>query len=352
MTVKDARAAAMAQTRAELIEECRRNAQGNWDQWASQLGAFREDVRAKIRAARPYSPQASGSFEARAEVLEGKGGFPLFESKPEHYLRYIVEPESLDEFRKARTVPLVASWLKRQGIDFIFVPVPKMTEIFPEYFSDHCPQDRIVAVAMRKFILELLGEDIEVIDLLPDLMAERDSAPAPLYLSADPHWSPRGKQVGARRIAERLKRYDFAAKALTASPVYKAVEAPFCPFNQSVLWPALTPAQRQRAEPAWPLTEPLITDLKGGVFASPTSPILFTGDSYNWQTVDMVGRELNLPPSILCGGGQVTQTFKNMLRDPEILHGRKVVIWLMCNSNLVIKWPLPPGLRTALEATQ
>jgi hypothetical protein len=331
--------------------ECRRNAGGDWDRWEEQSSAFRADLAARVRAAKPYRSTAAGtSYEARFAVLEGKGDFPLFEAVPEHYLAYLFEPKSLEAFRKERPVAAGARWLKRRGIDVIFVPVPKMTEVYAEYFADHCPADRIVAPHVRRLLLELLEADVEVVDLLPSFLEERDKYPEPLYQPADPHWAPRAQALAAKAIANRLGRYDFVTRALAGPAISKAALAPYYPVQSGATFPGLTPGQRRRAERGQPRTFLSITGLDGRPFQpTPSSPVVVIGDSYNCGLQDFLVRELNLPLHSLGAGGQTTQKFKDFLRDPDLLKDCKVVVWLVCNSHLAMSWPLPEPIRQAVE---
>ena len=141
------------------------------------VGRYRASLYARIGEAKPYNPTAEGTFEARSRVLEGRGDFALFESSPENYLRYLYDPESLKQFRTRRPVVAAARWLKSLGIDVIFVPVPKMTEVYPEHFADHCPSDRFVAPQVRRIVLELLESDVEVVDLLASFLDASDTDP-------------------------------------------------------------------------------------------------------------------------------------------------------------------------------
>jgi hypothetical protein len=333
-----------------IREECRRNAGGDWDRWEEQSRPYRDDLGARVRAAKPYNPTAEGTcFEGRAAVLEGKGDFPLFEAAPGFYLAYLLDPKNMDAFRKERPVIAGARWLQRRGIDVLFVPVPKMTEVYPEHFADHCSPDRVVAPHMRRLLLDLLEADVEVVDLLPTFLEERDKDPAPLYQPADTHWAPRAQAIAARVIAARLKRYDFVARALAGPAVSKAVESPYHPASWGAAFPALTPAQRRRAEKAHPQTCLTVTDLAGGQLMSPRSQVVLIGDSYNFGLIELLGREINLPVCNLHAGSQTTQRFKDFLRDPGLLEECKVVVWLVCGSSLIAPWPLPPVIRQAAE---
>jgi hypothetical protein len=341
-----ARATAIRDTIAALRAECRRGAGGDWDRWRGQLEGYRVDLKARIAAATPYNPTAAGYFEARSSVLEGTGDFPLFESAPDHYLRHVYEPESLDAFRREQPVVAGARWLKQRGIDVVFVAVPKMTEVYPEFFAASCPRDRIVAPQVRQALLELLEADIEVIDLLPAFLTARDTASEPLYQPADPHWAPRAQAIAARAIAERLSRYAFVKRALSEPAHREKAEAPYPPASSGASYEALNPDQRRRAEAIQPRSFLAARDAIPPPFDG-ASPIAFIGDSYNGGLMERVCLEINLPVNPLSGGGNTTDAFKNFLRDPAILKDCKVVVWLVCNSSLKAPWPLPPPIREA-----
>jgi hypothetical protein len=339
------RAESIRQSIQALQEECRRNAGGDWLRWEALLAPYRGDLAARIQTTRPFNPTAPGFFEARSALLEAKDGFPLFECAPQLYLQYLLAPECLTAFRTDRPVVACARWLKQKDIDLLFVPVPKMTEIYPEHFADHCPGDRIVAPQMRHVLLELLEADVEVVDALPCLLAQRDRTPLPLYQPADPHWAPLGQACVARAIAEHLKRYDFVAAARQSPPVYKIVEGPYSPFSAQAAQAALNPQQRPRAENAHARTCAIITRQEGGGFYSRESPVVLIGDSYNLGLTELLGKEINIPVHPHHGAGQTTQAFTDFLRDPDLLNHCKVVVWLVCCPLLQVPWTVPGPIR-------
>jgi hypothetical protein len=334
------RADAVRSTLDVLRAQCVRAAGGDWDRWVKDLEPFRQAIRRRIAAAGPEKREGR-FFESKYPALDAIDDFPLVEPAPDYYLRYLLEPNCLEGFRKGRPVPLVASWLKAQGIDLLFVPVPKMTEVHPEHFAA-CAEDRVAAPAVRRLMAELLESDVEVVDLLPLFLAVRDQGD-PLYQSADPHWSPFGQALGARLIADRLKRYPFIRQAQASAPAWRRVEIPFKPFTEAPAYDALTDRQRERAAQAWPTLKPQILLGEEGkkIFVSAESPVVLIGDSYNNGLSEELGRELNLPVHPLWAAGQTSQPFKEFLRDPDLLKRCKVVVWLVCNTNLMNPWPLP-----------
>jgi hypothetical protein len=334
------RAREIHETLEVIRAECQRHAGGDWDRWSNELGPVRTDLLKKIRAVKAYRPEAAGYFVARSPVLEGRDHFPLFEPAPEHYLRHVVEPASLDAFRTERPVVAASRWLKARGIDVIFVPVPKMTEIYPEYFTDHCPPDRIIAPRVRQTMLELLEADVEVVDLWYAFQAERDQSDELLYQPADPHWGPRAQAIAARLIAERLKRYEFVVKAQAAKPIWQGPDLPFPAASEGAAFKALNPDQQKRAIEHQPRSSRIPAKYLRPQFDD-SAPVACIGDSYNGGFMELLGRELNLPMRPLAGGGNTTDAFKNFLRDPDVLKDCKVVIWLVCTSSLKNPWPVP-----------
>ena len=212
-----ARAAAIRRTIESIRAECRREAQGDWDRWIARLAPLRDELRVKIPPPVPTIPPRKGPSRPRGGPGR-QGSFSAVRSGSGPLSPARGRAEPLEAFRRSRAVIDGSRWLRWQGIDVLFVPVPKMTDVYPESFSDRCPPDRIIAPQMRRVLLELLEQDVEVVDLLGPLLQERDSEAEPLYLPADPHWGPRGHRIAARLIASRLAHYDFVARATASLP--------------------------------------------------------------------------------------------------------------------------------------
>lgn len=338
---REARAEAIRRSIEELREECQRAANGDWDRWSAQNASVREELRAKIAKLKPLHPDATGTFEARAPIMEGRDGFALFEPSPQHYLEHLIEPASVDTgFGRGESVIAATQWLRRRGIDVVFVTVPKMTEVYPERFLDHVPPDGILDPHIRRVLLRLLEADVEAIDMLRPLRRERDADPDPLYQAADPHWGPRGQSIAARVIAERLFRYDFVARAQAEPPNCLWDRIPYRSANEGVAFPALTPEQQRRALAGHPRTTPYPKDCAGPLYRD-SAQVVCIGDSYNAGFTDHLARELNLPVRNLSGGGYTTQAFREFLREPEMLETARVIVWTVCYPDLARPWPIP-----------
>jgi hypothetical protein len=344
---EQARARAIERSIQGLQQMCGRHG-GDWDGWEEEVKPYQDDLEVRVMSLSPAEPGAG-------TAMGGTHGFPLVECEPRIFIRYMYDLQLLDQWHAERSVAAASRWLKQRGIDLIVVPVPKMTEVYPEFFAAHCPADRVVVPRFRRIVQDLLQADVEVIDPLPLLLAERDPSPEFLYQPVEPHWSARGQRVAARAIAERLQRYGFGQQALADRPVCKVVEAPydrgFEPVEKCPYFAVLGPEQRRRAEKVQPASYPAITKDDGAALGHcPYSPVMLIGDSYNKGMADWVTREANLPLRLHYWGSGTTQMFAAFLRDPALLNDCKVVVWTVCMTTLVNgDWPIPPAVRAALK---
>jgi len=114
---------------------------------------------------------------------------------------------------RADPLPAILSFhqqLKKLGIDLIIVPVPAKCLVYPEALSDKITPGKDglpprMDTAHQEFYEILRENDIEVIDMMPELMNKRLEKEGAMYCRQDTHWSGRACIVTAQRIAEQLK---------------------------------------------------------------------------------------------------------------------------------------------------
>ncbi len=347
--------AATAPSRAESIAAARRlllgqlaaSGAGSWDAWSASVEPFRAALRERIAAAKPNNPQAKGYSEARYEVLESLGEPPRFEAWPSSYVRYVANaPVSTSEFltRTAfvSSIEAISRWLASRGVDFIFVPVPKMTEVYPEAFVAGAPADRIVAPQMRRAIFELLERNVEVVDLLPLFLEARTRPDAPsLYQHSDPHWAWEGQRIALEEIVRRLRRYPEVRKALAAPRRFRTWTERRDLTAISAAFGALTPEQARRVKPFLTANVELVAPIGAAPLSSDTSPVALAGDSYNNGLEGGLAARLNMPIRDLHASGGSLAPFKDLLRDPEALKSMRVLVFLVNNQGL---WEFPATL--------
>lgn len=318
---------------------------GSWDEWSAGVEPFREALRAKIAAATPNNPKAKGPSESRYEVLESLRDPPRFEAWPSNYLRYLANaPVSTDAFiAQTAFVPSIGAisrWLASHGVDLIFVPVPKMTEVYADQFVEKTPVDGIVAPQMRRAIHDLLDGNVEVVDLLPTFLEARKKAGPSLYQFADPHWAWEGQRVALDEVVKRLQRYPVVRKAQARPHLYRSWMERRDLAAVSATLGALTPAQATRVKPLLTYDVELVLPVGNAPLTSETSPIALAGDSFNNGLEANLSHRLNLPIRDLHASGG-SSPFKDLLRDPESMKSMKVLIYLVSTPGL---WEYPAKL--------
>jgi len=340
------RAESIAAARKLLLAQLAASGAGSWDAWSASVEPFRVALRERIAAAKPNNPQAKGPSEARYEVLESLGEPPRFEAWPSSYVRYIANaPVSTSEFisRTAfvSSIGAISRWLASHGVDLVFVPVPKMTEVYPDERVAGAPADRIVAPQMRRGLLELLERNVEVVDLLPLFLEARKRPGAPsLYQRSDPHWAWEGQRIAVEEIVRRLRRYPEVRKALAEPRRFRTWTEQRDLTAVSAAFGALSPAQAQRVKPFLTAEVEFAAPLGTTPLAWDASPIALAGDSYNNGLEGPLAARLNMPIRDLHASGD-SFPFKDLLRDPESLKSMKVLIFLVNNQAL---WEFPSKL--------
>jgi hypothetical protein len=352
----DERAASIERGTQALRLECQQVAAGDWDRWERQTEPFRAALRKEVDSLKRL-PVAGERFEP----LAGRDDFPLFEVDGRDNLIHLYDPASLNSFRKSRAVEAASRWLKARGIDLIFVPIPKMTEVYIEHFLDQCPADGVIAPHLRRTLLELLAADVEVVDSLPLLRSHRRPDPDYLYNTADTHWAPRAQGIVARALADRIARYGFAAHARAAPAIVRAssgryaictVPAPSwmeeLPTQQG--WDLLTDDQKKRAARVQTRTQDHVTLPDGSEPPDDAgSPVLLMGHSYVLNFREHFIQALNLLVRTRWSAGQTTEPFADFVRDPSLLDGVRVVVWITTEQHLTHFKEMPQQVLKALE---
>jgi hypothetical protein len=331
--VVEQRAKAVRQQADAIRAECPSG--GDWDKWQQDTAPYRVILRdkAKKRGVLASDEVASGDGIA--------GGFPLFEIKPAVELVHVYDPESLRSMRADKVVQAGDDWLRQRGIDLIFVPVPQMTEVYIEHFLNPSPPDGIVAPHLRRTLLELLDDGVEVVDAFQPLRAGRRPAPDYLFCPADKHWSGRGQRIVADAVGKRLARYDFCQRSLVGPPIVKAVGFGDVQFRLGG-YAALTDEERRRAIVAFnllPMTRLVLAD-GSEPLDDPESPIMLIGDSFAAGFREELMRATNLRLRTKRGDGNTTQWFTDFLRETDLLDGVRVVVWVQSEQHMANLRPL------------
>jgi hypothetical protein len=340
-----------------IAAECQQAAGGDWDKWQQITAAYRTALKGRLDSLKTIDSSRPPEALDRFEALEGMNDFPLFEIGAREQLCHLYDPEKLAAFRRERAVVAAQRWLAERGIDLIFVPVPKMTEVYIEHFLEPCPADGIMAPHIRRTLLELLQNDVEVVDSFQLLRRMRNVDTEYLYDTADTHWAPRAMRIMAKHLADRIERYRFGAQARYALPIVKSTLGPYgLSFYRADIgkvfplqngWAAISSEQQKRAISAQTTIGVSVAapDQKT-IVADPQSPVVLIGHSYVKYFGEQLVRELNMRVQSFWTDNGTTESFGDFLRDPNMLANCRVVVWMTTEQHMTRFQPLPPAIKS------
>lgn len=324
------RTAAISSARAAFASEVAKIGGGDYRKWFDSLANLRVELR-KVMDAAPARFAPSDPV-TKHYLFHATGPVPLFS---ELYAGDYVAPKAPDPFAWLSSHPApeairaTSRWLKKQGIDLIFVPVPKMSDVYIDRIvTTGVPDHRIVVPHIRKLFADLLASDVELLDLLPAFLSATKTSSDPLYLPADSHWSPSGRTICVRLLAERLARYPVVQAARKQPKLYTTMKTRV--DDHIGAWPLLSPEERAAVEPFIHPEFDYVTRQTGKPYGNyDSAPILLIGDSFS----DMIGPQLahaiNLPVAMMPTPGGTIQPVKELLRNRKAVSEAKVVIWVV-----------------------
>jgi hypothetical protein len=333
-----------------IQSECESAANGNWRKWEDDTARYR--VALKTRLARLKRIDA-----LNYEALAGRD-MPIFEGNPRMNLAHVLDPEHWDVFRKTRPVVAASRWLRDRSIDLIFVAVPTMPEVYIEQFLDETPPDGVIAPHLRQTFLELLESDVEVVNTFR-LMREVHNQGFQ-YLPADHHWNQLGMRRTVRDVASRLARHQFGQEVRNASPLTRVRRGPYLlphtdngPSWLASARPSITDNQWKAATGTLPRAMDYITSPDGSLVPDdPGSPVMLIGNSFAMHFRELLIREANLRLRTRWGNGYTTGAFAGFLREPEMLEGNRVIVWVTSEDTICQFLPMPPSIMAALRDTK
>jgi hypothetical protein len=242
----------------------------------------------------------------------------------------------------------MANQLHSHGVEMLLVVFPSRVQLCPELasekFADADPKKfRGMVGATTRFLRLLCDQGVEVVDLAPDFVDVRlvDVEPeqnGELYLTRNKHWSPRGAELAAKIVSERIRSMPWfvegAQKEGKDFTVRDKVIA-YSTKNGNGQSPDTTPEKlpshvlRQLGAPVSKLDER-------------SSPIVVLGDSFahfygpdGASFPDHLRRFTGWPIDVICPlGGAESQCRVTLARRYDSLRGKKVVVWLLQEENL------------------
>ena len=230
--------------------------------------------------------------------------------------------------------------LADRGIQLLVVPVPGKASIYPERVSSRADPGKIAESSHTlEFISRLNNAGIPTIDLFETFHREprrdRSTKGGHHYLFQDTHWTPEGAELAAQVVAERVLREGWVtagSKEYIQNPVPVARRSDILRMARSASIERLFPPQEVTCRQ-------VVESDSGNLYQDdPDSPLLVLGDSFLriYQTDDPkaagflahLARNLKRPvASIVNDGGASTLVRQQLRRNPDLLEGKKLVVW-------------------------
>ena len=241
----------------------------------------------------------------------------------------------------ANPIPAIVDFqqqLKARGIELVVVPVPPKAAIYPETIvpgfdlRSHDP-----APVLRQFYGELRAAGVDVLDLSPAFIQNREHSRGPVFCKTDSHWSGIGCVLAAQAIAEHARR------KLGAPAARKEYVSGWNEVQVNGDLAGLLPRDARKPAPEKISVQTVSEKGTGAVVEpDPNSPLLLLGDSHTLVyhdflaeragLIDQLALELGFAPDLIgtrgSGATPVRITlYRRSLRDPGYLAKKKVVVW-------------------------
>ncbi|MEI7935504.1 MAG: hypothetical protein WCK27_02335 [Verrucomicrobiota bacterium] len=261
--------------------------------------------------------------------------------------------------------------LKERGIMLVVMPVPGKPSIYPDQVTRRAVgNERQFRSPTLELIEELQRQGVATVDLFAAFQEMRGSG-GPLYLARDTHWTPKGAQIAAQKVAAKLSelhippltRKEFRTQSVTVTRWGDILDMMQIPGLRSA-FAAETAECAQVLDPALGPLVPGASD-RPGTYCYPgqQAAVLVLGDSfcriYQYPEPQSLGKmptaattarpaetggKRLLPGSagfishlalalgspvdaIVSDGGAATDVRRKLSTNPEILEGKRVIIW-------------------------
>ena len=261
--------------------------------------------------------------------------------------------------------------LKERGIMLVVMPVPGKPSIYPDQVTRRAVgNERQFRSPTLELIEGLQRQGVATVDLFAAFHEMRGSG-GPLYLARDTHWTPKGAQIAAQKVAAKLSelhippltRKEFRTQSVTVTRWGDILDMMQIPGLRSA-FAAETAECAQVLDPALGPLVPGASD-RPGTYCYPgqQAAVLVLGDSfcriYQYPEPQSLGKmptaattarpaetggKRLLPGSagfishlalalgspvdaIVSDGGAATDVRRKLSTNPEILEGKRVIIW-------------------------
>ncbi len=242
--------------------------------------------------------------------------------------------QAIQEFREI---------LEGNEVNFLFVPIPNKSEIYPEKVSasDSNWKHKILNPWGRKFLLELQENGTEIVDLLPPFIAQSQDT---LYQMRDTHWNTKGMLIAAEQLARRIQQYDWYKDSKPNSARFTTHDTTYIRLGDIV---ERLPAAQQAMHVADTLIGKSVFIDGTTPYSGPrNAPILLIGDSFTgvMESVDCrnggigahLARLTGLDVEVITswGGGPNVRAKVLKARQKQLKESTRLVIYMMTARDL------------------
>ncbi len=277
--------------------------------------------------------------------FEGKEDWVFFRKS----LEYTTGGDLTDQPRSRNALPhlkQLREYLAGHDVNLLFVVVPTKAEVYYEKLPFPMPSepDVIINPYLRKFLSDVQEAGIEVIDVLPRLLAaktEDNEETGELYQRQDTHWTNRGLQIVADLVARRIRNYGWYEQL---DPVdYTVVDTTFQRQGDIV---SRLPEKLRASYPPVQLRGRQVRMPDGKPYrGNRAAPLMLIGDSFTgvFESVDCksagvgahIAEKSGIPVDIITswGGGPLVRR-KMMRARSKDMGVKRLVVYLMVARDL------------------
>ncbi|MCP4639653.1 MAG: hypothetical protein GY851_04440 [bacterium] len=269
---------------------------------------------------------------AGENALVGRDGWFFY--KPG--ARFFIEPwqEGL-EGDPVEAIVAYRDALSERGVHLLVVPAPGKASVYPGMLASRASADDDQVNHHTRGVIERLREaGVDVIDLA-HVYREKCDTDAPHYLAQDSHWSPSGMALAADVVGQRILDEGWVAKGQGA---YETVSVPLVRYGDVVVMAKSPPMERMLEPEKVTCERVMCAETDEPYTDDPDSDVLILGDSFlriyerdepgSAGFIAHLARKLGKPlASIVNDGGASTLVRQQLYRKPELLKGKKLVIW-------------------------
>lgn len=323
--------------RVALEAELAQLGSGDYAEWQRKLAPFHEAVRKRLKR-----------MPRQIKAVAGSDGYLFYQNS----LKYVAGGDLEKQPRGKNPLPIIVEFarqLERRGVDFLFVPVPTKLEVYPEKLGPGFDElgGAIVNPYLRKFLLALSKQGVEVVDLLPTFLSARSGGGEPLFQRQDTHWADRGLELAADRLSARIRQYPWYAELARQKRTFGVRETSFTRFGD--LHSRLPEAEQKKYTPETLIAHQVLGPDQQPYDDDAESPIVLLGDSFTavYELMDAehagvsahIARGIGYPLDLVMsygGGPNVRQ--KLLRRGWDSLGSKRLVIWMMTARDLYDYW--------------